>query len=294
MASEIRYATEENIRTLIELINAKLAEYTTADNVEAALEAYLNSEEFKKAVKDIVGDITPSTPQDPDEPDEPNTGSPSKYLKYKIDLVLPEVGEPDTLYFIIQPKDEEDEASRNRYDEYIWLDGEQTYELIGSVGSDENSSMVYQVEFILPETGKPNVIYIIPKTSEGDNRCDEYIWLENEERFELLGPTGLSSLTSKKVDSLPNIGQGNVLYLLSKEDAIEGVYEAYLWVEKAKDDLEESDLASKFGYFDFIGTIGFDPHFATDEDIDLLYDFLIKPNLKKEVTISVPKPEEMG
>lgn len=317
MASEeIRYATEENIRTLIELINAELSKYTTADNVEAALEAYLNSEEFKKAVKDIVGDIPPSTPTDPEEPDDPTQGFPPTYLKYKIDLVLPEEGEEDTIYFILDVKsnddllqDEEDDGlqeetsdeRQNRYNEYIWLKDEGRYELIGPVPekTDEDKSMSYKLELVLPEKGEQNTIYIVPKTAEGDNRCDEYIWIEEEERFELIGPTGLSPLSVQKVEELPGIGLGNVLYLVSDEESLDGVYKAYLWVEKtdkedipmAIDELPEMPEPD-FGHFELIGAIGFDPKFPTEEDIEPFYNFLIKPNLTKEVTIGTPSLEE--
>lgn len=304
MASEIRYATEENIRTLIELINAKLAEYSTSEGVDKKLKAYLDSSEFKKAVKDIVGDVTPGpTPEDPEDPEE---GFPPTYLKYKIDLVLPEKGEPDTLYFIIEPKDDEsdDQIVQNRYSEYLWLENEEKYELIGSSGSDEAPSMSYKLEFILPDQGEPNVIYIVPKKADGDNRCDEYIWLEEEERFELIGPSGLSPLSIQKVEELPSFGVGNVIYLLSEEGSLEGIYKAYLWVDKidededqpmAIDDIEDplpEAPSLDLGYFDLIGAFGFDPKFATDEDIDPFYDFLIKPNLTKEVTINTSSDEE--
>lgn len=59
---------------------------------------------------------------------------------------------------------------------------------------DSNSSHhgnKYKVSFekvpVLPEVGEANVVYLVPNGGSDDNVYDEYFWMEDESKFELLG-----------------------------------------------------------------------------------------------------------
>lgn len=58
--------------------------------------------------------------------------------------------------------------------------------LMGKSAGSKNARTVVVNE--LPETGEPNIIYLVPKQTTGDNDIfDEYIWVEND--WELIGST---------------------------------------------------------------------------------------------------------
>lgn len=60
--------------------------------------------------------------------------------------------------------------------------------LMGRIAGSKNARTVVVDE--LPETGEPNIIYLVPKQTTGDNDIfDEYIWVEND--WELIGSTAI-------------------------------------------------------------------------------------------------------
>lgn len=58
----------------------------------------------------------------------------------------------------------------------------------------------------LPEQGIPNQIYFVPKTdSMEDDKYDEYLWIKEEQRFELIGT---ASITVPPIEVIPSITSG--------------------------------------------------------------------------------------
>ena len=68
------------------------------------------------------------------------------------------------------------------------LDGEGISDLFSPTGS-----LSYKIVDELPQTGTNGVIYLVPK---GDNSYAEYLWIEDEERYEMLGDVGDIDLTN--------------------------------------------------------------------------------------------------
>lgn len=59
----------------------------------------------------------------------------------------------------------------------------------------------------LPATGENGVLYLVPKTGQGSDVHDEYVWVESTHRFELVGSTSVNLdgyYTSGQVDTLLN------------------------------------------------------------------------------------------
>ena len=67
------------------------------------------------------------------------------------------------------------------------LDGEGISDLFSPTGS-----LSYKIVDELPQTGTNGVIYLVPK---GENSHTEYLWIEDEERYEMLGDVGDIDLT---------------------------------------------------------------------------------------------------
>lgn len=58
----------------------------------------------------------------------------------------------------------------------------------------------------LPEQGVPNQIYFVPKAdSTEEDKYDEYLWIKEEQRFELVGT---ASITIPPVEVIPSITSG--------------------------------------------------------------------------------------
>lgn len=154
--SSVKYATEENIQSLIFLIKDELEKYATKEDLYAA-------------IRDLP------------------SGGGSGISFRKIDY-LPEYGVPGIIYLL-----RNGEYGDNVYDEYFWDEEEYRFEKLGTVntsfdgGGEGGSSIRFEVIYALPDTGEPNVIYLLEAGGSGSNRYDEYIWLVEEERFELLG-----------------------------------------------------------------------------------------------------------
>ena len=68
------------------------------------------------------------------------------------------------------------------------LDGEGIDDLFSPTGS-----LSYKIVDELPQTGTNGVIYLVPK---GENSYAEYLWIEDEERYEMLGDVGDIDLTN--------------------------------------------------------------------------------------------------
>ena len=67
------------------------------------------------------------------------------------------------------------------------LNGEGISDLFSPTGS-----LSYKIVDELPQTGTNGVIYLVPK---GENSHTEYLWIEDEERYEMLGDVGDIDLT---------------------------------------------------------------------------------------------------
>lgn len=98
MACKDRYATESNIRTLVELIKIEFGQYFTSDEVLS---------EINKAVSGISS------------------------ISFKKVSVLPEKGETNVIYLVPHVGSEKDS-----YDEYIWIEEDSSYELLGTLDTD--------------------------------------------------------------------------------------------------------------------------------------------------------------
>lgn len=68
------------------------------------------------------------------------------------------------------------------------LDGEGISDLFSPTGS-----LSYKIVDELPQTGTNGVMYLVPK---GENSYTEYLWIEDEERYEMLGDVGDIDLTN--------------------------------------------------------------------------------------------------
>lgn len=67
------------------------------------------------------------------------------------------------------------------------LDGEGISDLFSPTGS-----LSYKIVDELPQTGTNGVMYLVPK---GENSYTEYLWIEDDERYEMLGDVGDIDLT---------------------------------------------------------------------------------------------------
>lgn len=58
----------------------------------------------------------------------------------------------------------------------------------------------------LPATGETGILYLVPSQGSGRNLCDEYFWIEDESRFELLGQTTVEVDLSGYVPNSRKVG----------------------------------------------------------------------------------------
>ena len=58
----------------------------------------------------------------------------------------------------------------------------------------------------LPTTGETGILYLVPSQGSGRNLCDEYFWIEDESRFELLGQTTVEVDLSGYVPNSRKVG----------------------------------------------------------------------------------------
>ena len=58
----------------------------------------------------------------------------------------------------------------------------------------------------LPATGETGLLYLVPSQGSGRNLCDEYFWIEDELRFELLGQTNVEVDLSGYVPNSREVG----------------------------------------------------------------------------------------
>lgn len=154
----VKYATEDNIRSLIALIRDELSNYVTKDEFE------------NPSFGDSSGSGTSS----------------NKFTVQKVGSIDGISGESGIIYLV--ERDFVNFESNNRYDEYIWIEDEMRFELLGPVVSNDSGSITIQKHMALPGDGEPNILYLVERVREGVNQCDEYIWDPIDERFELLGP----------------------------------------------------------------------------------------------------------
>lgn len=154
--SSIKYATEDNIRSLILLIKNELEGYVTKDWFDSKIKEEL-----------------------------------SGYITLKKVFSLPDYGESNVIYLL-----RTEDMGSNIYDEYFWDEEESRFEMIGPTindvpGSEVIPSITFEKVPSLPDRGKPNVIYLILNSEMGSNIYDEYFWDEETSRFEMIGPVDM-------------------------------------------------------------------------------------------------------
>ena len=76
-------------------------------------------------------------------------------------------------------------------------------------------TVVFKVVNALPQTGEPNIIYLLPNEEQGyQNIYNEYVWLPESESYEQIGTTetNLSNYyTKSEVNNLiPSVGNGTI------------------------------------------------------------------------------------
>lgn len=116
MDEKPRYATESNIRILINLIKTALSEYLT-------------DEEITQAINDAIKGIST--------------------ISFKKVVVLPDTGESNFIYIVPNNSDKE----KNLYDEYMWISEDSQFELIGTVDMSEIDLSDYVTKTELSEKG---------------------------------------------------------------------------------------------------------------------------------------------
>lgn len=94
-----KFATEGNIKVLIQLIKQKLGDYLTDDEITEAINA---------AIADVA------------------------HVKFEKVDALPEIGETNVIYLVANSNTEE----TNVYDEYFWSDADSKFELFGTTQMD--------------------------------------------------------------------------------------------------------------------------------------------------------------
>ena len=91
---------------------------------------------------------------------------------------------------------------------------EEAHEDIRTTIAELNVLRLIHVE-TLPAQGEVNVIYLVPTNEEGPDQFDEYIWLEQEERYEFLGRFSVdldfdTLVSHKKEDFIINPSENEV------------------------------------------------------------------------------------
>lgn len=97
--TKYKFATESNIRVLIQLFKQKLGDYLTDDEVIAAIES-------------AIGDVA--------------------HIQFKKVDSLPETGETNVIYLVPNGASEEN----NAYDEYFWSVADSKFEFLGTTKVD--------------------------------------------------------------------------------------------------------------------------------------------------------------
>lgn len=206
MSSE-KYATEENIRSLIVLIREELNNYVTKDEFNTGSYPGVDGDYVTRYEMDEILSNYVRKDELGSDGEVPSYGS---TLTYEKVYALPEYGEPNVIYLMDNGGD-----GTNKYDEYFWDNEEGRFELIGPVGGSMEESGNYitwsdltqQLETILsdipklsfekvyslPDSGQANTIYLVYNDgSDGSNMFDEYIYDVEEARFERLGSLTLN------------------------------------------------------------------------------------------------------
>lgn len=94
-----KFATESNIKVLIQLFKQKLGDYLTDDEIQSAI---------NEAIADVA------------------------HVKFEKVDVLPATGETNVIYLVPNSSTEES----NVYDEYFWSSADEQFELFGTTQMD--------------------------------------------------------------------------------------------------------------------------------------------------------------
>lgn len=181
-----KYATEDNIRSLITLIRDELSNYVT-------------KEEF--------GSSGPSSGSS----GSTTTTSPGFTIEI-LDTIDGQTGKPGIIYLVNRGAGE---SVENQYNEYIWMEDDNRFELLGPASWEYRfDSFVRQTEFeeaiedirsgaaslriekvyALPDTGEPGIIYLLYQGGEDPvNQYVEYVWVSEDGQFEELGPVTITN-----------------------------------------------------------------------------------------------------
>jgi len=81
--------------------------------------------------------------------------------------------------------------------------------VVNGVHWSDLTSFSYQVVAELPQPGSPSVLYLLQSSSQGSTiSYDEYIWITEESRYEMIGSTGSIDLSGYMLKSNP-VGSGS-------------------------------------------------------------------------------------
>lgn len=94
-----KFATESNIKVLIQLFKQKLGDYLTDDEIQSAI---------NEAIADVA------------------------HVKFEKVDILPAIGETNVIYLVPNSSTEES----NVYDEYFWSSTDEQFELFGTTQMD--------------------------------------------------------------------------------------------------------------------------------------------------------------
>lgn len=104
-----------------------------------------------------------------------------------------------------------------------------------------------QVVEELPDTGEKGVLYLVPNNSEEPNVYDEYIWIESQTKYEMLGTTEVdisgkqdtlvSGENIKTINSMSILGSGDLelhheTWTFTLDDDSQVVKEIVLWTSQ--------------------------------------------------------------
>lgn len=128
---------------------------------------------------------------------------------------------------------------KDKFEDYL------TDEEISSAINDAVSSIAsisFEKVDKLPETGQPNVIYLVPNSGSNPNVYDEYFWSAADSQFELFGTTALDLSGYVTTDALEAKNYVTNTELIQKDYVTNTELTAKDYVSNTE--LEEKDYVS--------------------------------------------------